>query len=256
MKLLFNLILLGALLVFYNFSFAQSVIIDPSSNSSIINATSSTKGVVFTRMNETERNNLISPTLGLQVYCTNCTAGEGPYSFNGSSWIPMFTSPAPSPTYTVGQLIFGGKVFYVDESGRHGLVAALSDQNGGTALPWFNGNFTNTKAVRFGVYSGRENTDLIVQNQGNGNYAAIIAAQYTGGGFGDWFLPSIEELNLLFAQRVSIGGFFTVDYWSSTEPSVAAGSVNTNAQKQSFNTGVQAAAGKDQTARIRAIRRF
>lgn len=256
MEKIIKLILWGSLLLIYNFSFSQSVTIDPSSNSPLINATSTTKGVVLPRMNETERNNLISPTLGLQVYCTNCTAGAGPYSFNGSSWTPMFTSPPVGPSYTIGQVIFGGKVFYVDESGRHGLVSATADQNGGTSLPWFNGNFTNTKAFRLGVYSGKDNTDLIIQNQGNGNYAAIIAAQHTGGGFGDWFLPSIEELNLLFSQRVLIGGFSAVDYWSSTEPSVASGSVNNNAQKVSFSTGAQATLSKDQSARIRAIRRF
>lgn len=256
MKKLNLLILLCICIFLPKLSFGQSVIIDPSGNTPIINATSTTKGVVLPRMNETERNNLISPTLGLQVYCINCTAGAGPYSFNGSAWIPMFTFPTTSPTYSVGQTIFGGKVFYVDESGMHGLVAASSDQNSGAALSWFNGNFTNTKAVRFGVYGGQGNTDLINQNQGNGSYAAIIAAQFNGGGFGDWYLPSKDELNLLFAQRGTIGGFSTANYWSSTEPTVAVGLVNTNAEIQSFSTGTQSSQGKDLTALVRAIRRF
>ena len=33
----------------------------------------------------------------------------------------------------------------------------------------------------------------------------------------DWFLPSKDELNELFLERVSVGGFSTDNYWSSSE---------------------------------------
>ena len=35
--------------------------------------------------------------------------------------------------------------------------------------------------------------------------------------YGDWYLPSKFELNLLYAQKSVVGGFVGAYYWSSTE---------------------------------------
>jgi hypothetical protein len=48
-------------------------------------------------------------------------------------------------------------------------------------------------------------------------YAAGIAWAYTNNGKNDWFLPSKDELYELFLERVSVGGFSTGTYWSSSE---------------------------------------
>ncbi len=61
------------------------------------------------------------------------------------------------------------------------------------------------------------NTDSITKVQGLGTYAAQICAQYLGGGFGDWYLPSEYELNLLYLQKYVVGGLSTNAYWSSSE---------------------------------------
>jgi hypothetical protein len=37
------------------------------------------------------------------------------------------------------------------------------------------------------------------------------------GGYSDWYLPSKDELNKLYINRVAIGGFASPNYWSSTE---------------------------------------
>lgn len=63
------------------------------------------------------------------------------------------------------------------------------------------------------------NTERIIFSQGAGNYAAQIAANYKGGGYGDWYLPSAYELGLLHIQRAL---FFTGPnviyyYYSSNE---------------------------------------
>lgn len=45
-------------------------------------------------------------------------------------------------SYQVGDLAYGGMVFYVDETGQHGLVAAMEDLTDGATDPWgwgFNG---------------------------------------------------------------------------------------------------------------------
>jgi hypothetical protein len=53
------------------------------------------------------------------------------------------------------------------------------------------------------------------------------------GGYSDWYLPSSDELNQLYINRVAIGGFDSSDYWSSTEGS------NGGAWIQIFSNGLQ-----------------
>src|SRR5690606_33402763 len=81
-------------------------------------------------------------------------------------------------TYSVGDFAHGGIVFWVDETGQHGLVAAKVDQNNGIGIQWNNGSSTNTEASGDGVYAGEMNTMLIIANQGSdsNNYAAGICA--------------------------------------------------------------------------------
>lgn len=47
--------------------------------------------------------------------------------------------------------------------------------------------------------------------------AAAYAASYELNGFDDWFLPSIGELELVYANRTFVEGFLQEMYWSSTE---------------------------------------
>jgi hypothetical protein len=55
----------------------------------------------------------------------------------------------------------------------------------------------------------------------NGCLTTGIAARLCGdlvlGGYSDWYLPSRDELNKLYLNRVAIGGFASNGYWSSTE---------------------------------------
>ena len=118
----------------------------------------------------------------------------------------------------IGESYGGGIVFYVYENGKHGLIVSSTDQS--TGVYWSkSASYTTTNAVRDGVNAGMTNTERIILSQGTGNYAAQVAANYKGGGFGDWYLPSITELNLLYAQRqlmFSIG-YSNTYYWSSNE---------------------------------------
>jgi hypothetical protein len=68
--------------------------------------------------------------------------------------------------------------------------------------------------------------------------------------FGDWYLPSRYELNLLYLQKTVVGGFAADNYWSSSENG------NARAYYQNFNTGVQSFYFKDEIDRVRAIRAF
>ena len=80
--------------------------------------------------------------------------------------------------------------------------------------------------------------------------AARLCGDLVEGGYSDWYLPSQDELNALYTNRVAIGGFTTNLYWTSTE-------VNANvAWFQSFDSGQQQYTGKVLTYYVRAIRSF
>jgi len=240
----------------YFSSKAQSITIDPKNTASgIIDAKSTIKGFLMPRMSQAQRTAISAPTAGMQIYCNNCATGVGPYTYNGTVWVPMFNTA--EIMYTVGQSAQGGIIFYVDDSGQHGLVAAAADYGLGITMKWINNSNINTNAVRSGIYGGQTNTELIIDKQGNGTYAAFAAAQFNGGDYGDWYLPSKTELYMMYQVKNSIGmSGNTNSYWSSTEIPANSGFVSETASFVNFSTGAQTPASKSNTYRVRAIRRF
>jgi hypothetical protein len=128
------------------------------------------------------------------------------------------------PVHYIGESYGGGIVFYVYDSGQHGLIATTADQS--SAIQWYNGTDRYTGTTGDGLGAGAMNTAMIIATQLNdnetGNFAAKVCADYsiTEGGitYGDWYLPSKYELNLLYLQRAVVGGLYEgTSYWSSTE---------------------------------------
>jgi hypothetical protein len=164
----------------------------------------------------------------------------------------------PASVHVIGDLYGGGIVFEVDAEGQHGLIAATVDQSKG--IQWYNGSDTLTNAVRDGINAGSYNTERIVINQGAGSYAAQLCANYQGGGYGDWYLPSKYELNQMYIKigpgaakpLTNVGGFANEYYWSSTEH------ISSSAWSQYFSSGYQYGSyGKNNTVlRVRAVRAF
>ena len=77
------------------------------------------------------------------------------------------------------------------------------------------------------------------------------ASSYVLNGFTDWYLPSHDELNLLYQNQSVVGGFINKDYWSSTEFNVNSVSAFTY-----FNNGYWYQAPKNAGLLARAIRSF
>jgi len=69
--------------------------------------------------------------------------------------------------YSVGDFAQGGIVFWVDETGQHGLVCTLNDLDSGSGIEWYNSSNIYTEALGDGTYSGEMNTMLIIVVQGN-----------------------------------------------------------------------------------------
>ena len=167
---------------------------------------------------------------------------------SGTTGSPYVVNAAGVTTLTIGQAYQGGIIFWVDATGQHGLIAATSDQS--TGIEWNNGTYTTTNAVRDGIGAGMYNTERIIANQAAGSYAAQLCANYQGGGYGDWYLPSKYELNLLYLARTAVGGFASAYYWSSSEYSFI------YAWLQSFVSGGQYYDFKDSASKVRAVRAF
>lgn len=127
-----------------------------------------------------------------------------------------------SSKHFIGEQYGGGIVFYVYDDGQHGLISASVDQS--TGIRWYGGSSTVTRARASGIGGGKTNTALIIANQAavDGNpFAATVCNEYSaadasGVTFGDWYLPSKLELDLMYNQRALIGATST-NYWSSTE---------------------------------------
>lgn len=156
------------------------------------------------------------------------------------------------PKHYIGEYYGGGIVFYVTDNGQHGLIADSADlQTGNNSEQWSSSDTTGTTAVLQGIGGGSLNTERSIVTLGAGNYAAQLCANYAGGGYGDWFLPSVNELSILYSQQQVVGSFSTSSsYWSSTETGVPTATV------VDFSNGATSNTLKSLQHNVRAIRAF
>jgi hypothetical protein len=229
-----------------------------ASASAVLEASSTTQGFLPPRMTKAQRDVIDSPTAGLMIWCSDNFGGEIEV-YNGSIWVNM--NGFSNSTLSIGDYYQGGIIAYILQAGDpgydattpHGLIAATSDQSTGIGIRWHNGTSTPTGATGTEIGTGLSNTNTIIASQAGTttSYAAGLARAYRGGGYTDWYLPSIDELakvNGLKSQ--GIGNLEYYYYWSSSEYS-------TNyAWVQNFSTGLQSYSGKVNTGYVRAIRAF
>ena len=109
---------------------------------------------------------------------------------------------------------FGGIIFYVDESGQHGLVSAMENVG---QFQWgcFDQNFDGALGISLGT--GYQNTLDIVSGCIETPIASSDALNYENNGYDDWYLPSINELQMLVEFfKDEEDGFIDYILWSST----------------------------------------
>jgi surface protein len=136
--------------------------------------------------------------------------------------IPNFTNC--DTNLAIGESYQGGIIAHLDSTGQHGLIAASRSHN-----------------VNWGDYGLNWNDAL--------SYCADYTVTAGGSIYDDWFLPSKDELNLLYVNR-ALTGMGTDIYWSSTEGD------NGNAWIQNFTFGFQSYVAKVSTYNVRAVRAF
>jgi len=159
----------------------------------------------------------------------------------------------------IGGLHAGGIVFYIDESGEHGLVAAMEDLEGvyewgciGTSISGADGQaigtgYQNTLDIAFGLLAGCSETPIA---------ASEALAYVSEEGYSGWVLPSKYELLEMYntigngGPQGNIGGFSNDWYWSSSEAN------NYYAWNVNFPDGYSYYNGKNFSYRVRVIRPF
>jgi hypothetical protein len=86
----------------------------------------------------------------------------------------------------------------------------------------------------------------------NTSPAFKLCEELTYGGFGDWYLPAVRELQVLQASAVAIGNFLAADYWSSLE---LGPSDLDSAMQVDFTDGEPANKVKTNSQDVRCVRR-
>ena len=149
---------------------------------------------------------------------------------------------------TIGDEFQGG--YYMGQLGGYYLICApIAGQSQKT---WGGQTFTVPGADS--LTDGYQNTiDLIADSQDHP--VANFCVGLTIGEFSDWYLPSKDELNLLYTNHAALeaagaGSFINNYYWSSSEA---------NAQfalEQNFTNGYQTVDFKRHIHYVRAISRY
>jgi hypothetical protein len=171
----------------------------------------------------------------------------------------------------------GGVVFYVKTSKTDGwqYIEVAQEDIEGSEWGCFDSPVSNARISDIGM--GKENTKAIVDlhdgfdnyyenpsvcsNVSNGSVAAKLCLDYVNGGADDWFLPSENEMKLIYenVHLTGLGNFTTggvnetILYWTSTEHD------DNTAVTEDFSTGDRGYLCKQCDfggTKIRAVRYF
>jgi len=263
------------------FPLTAAIAIQSSSTLSAISPTSGTAsgGTGFT-LSGTGLSGATSVTFGgisaTSVNVINSTTVTGVTPAHAAGVVDVvITTPSNAATLTngytyvattIGQSSNGGIIACLN-GGLNNLISATADNS--TSIRWHELGGPTTFAQS--DTNGAANTATIVSALGAGSYAAQLCNDFEVDSQGntpcqagntcynDWFLPAGNnltasgQLNCLYTNRATIGGFVNGIYWSSTEITAVPSEL---AWIQDFNTGNQSTAPKLSTLRVRCVRAF
>lgn len=165
-------------------------------------------------------------------------------------------------THYIGEEFGGGVIFHLwkDNAGiEHGLIVDKTDLS--TAQVWSNIDATLIGSSAQSSWDGLSNSNAIVGQAGHTSSASALCLNSTNGGQSDWYLPSIQELNMLWNNYYTVARSLTqisgatqlqsAGYWSSSESDLF-----TSAWYFLFNGGPSYSDYKFLTFYVRAVRAF
>jgi len=143
--------------------------------------------------------------------------------FSGKAYLGS-RPPQNKATYLIGERgPAGGLIFYdkgKTSDGWRYLEAAPADKE----IPWSKwGTYGyDVPGTKMDLGSGKSNTSIIndyLKSINEIDKATQLCTLNPIGGFSDWFLPSLEELNLMYLNlhKEGNGGFKNERYWSSSQ---------------------------------------
>jgi hypothetical protein len=147
-------------------------------------------------------------TAGTNIAVTGTGTSANPYIVNLD--IP----------HHIGDMYGGGIIFYVDHTGKHGLILGLVDLSGSQG--WSNvGSLIGATAQS--DWDGQTNTTAIIKQAGHSYSAAKLCDEYTNADYGtgiysDWYLPTELELLKLYDALYLVNKTLDTDGNSSTVP--------------------------------------
>jgi hypothetical protein len=191
-----------------------------------------------------------TPTLPTGTIAVTQTAGNNTTAIATTAFVLANADGNVSGfTHYLGEVFNGGIIYYLyrgSDGLEHGLIVALTES---TAAWQTRGTLVNADRTEDGAY----NTTLMTGSP---------AATYIVGLGAGWYLPSIDELGLLYYNRYSAqkglrtGGntllSSTAYYWSSTEFTA----FNEYAYYFYFSSGVVYSNFKTNTYSVRGVRAF
>lgn len=197
------------------------------------------------------------------------SSGEIAYSnqYNytmGTANITLYAKWTAPATYAIRDRgPAGGWIFYdkgVYFEGWRYLEAAIYDSAANSSIVWGTDGYegfdvpgANGTAVGTGL---QNSLDIVNGDPAANNTSAKLCLDKSmsngGVNYADWFLPSKDELNLMFVNLKSagVGNFVNSDYWSSSEID------KYTAWGQGFGSGTAYAGGKHLSESVRCVRAF
>ena len=156
--------------------------------------------------------------------------------------------------YIIGEEIYGGIIFYIDETKQHGLVCAQEDQSKSAEWGCTGSIISGASGIVLGT--GNQNTIDIVNGCSTQGIAAKICYDLILNTYSDWYLPSKDELRLMYTnlKMIRLGGFANNYYWSSTEDKISL--PGQLAWMLAFDDGSGGGGVKSGKIYVRAIRAF
>lgn len=207
--------------------------------------------------------------------CSNPTRAEGSLIFNkdyqvmqycdGDNWVSVgkWTPPSgPTGCPSIGDTCSDGTIYAGDSpDGGDPMYTTAADQS--SSAYWGTYSYAtgatstvtgkaNSAAVYAHVQAGDGSSN---PDDGATPNAFVLCEELSTSGHDDWYLPALDELNVLYTNKTAIGGFNISDsypagyYWSSSELD------DYSPRIQRFSIGTQTNGGKYDVFPVRCVRK-